>query len=271
MYNGALEDMRLGSDPLTGNRYAFTGGNPTSRVELDGHNWFSDALDTAGEWIDHNADALGEALVGTVETMGGVAGMFGGAALVVSSAGLCVAGAIPSIGTSCVAGAAGVAAGSAAVVAGAGLAVDGAMRLGNGIARMENPEKPNAGSSGSAGKTPETKSKEIPGSAKTFDEARNKGRAASGIGDDAIPYLSEVGPQKGKTYVGMQSPDGKSGWRIDWDPKNPKKGLHVNWWKNFDRTKKRSELGPESQRGYYEIPDATYQDYMDIVRHFPKS
>lgn len=37
MYNGALADMSLGTDPYTGNRYAFTGGNPTSNVELDGH------------------------------------------------------------------------------------------------------------------------------------------------------------------------------------------------------------------------------------------
>ncbi|MCM1966355.1 DNRLRE domain-containing protein [Streptomyces sp. G1] len=37
MYNGALADMNLGSDPFTGNRYAFAGGNPTSFVELDGH------------------------------------------------------------------------------------------------------------------------------------------------------------------------------------------------------------------------------------------
>jgi RHS repeat-associated protein len=37
MYNGALADMNLGADPYTGNRYAFTGGNPTSRVEYDGH------------------------------------------------------------------------------------------------------------------------------------------------------------------------------------------------------------------------------------------
>jgi RHS repeat-associated protein len=33
-YNGALADMGLGADPFTGNRYAFTGGNPISRVEL---------------------------------------------------------------------------------------------------------------------------------------------------------------------------------------------------------------------------------------------
>lgn len=41
MYNGALADMSLGADPYTSNRYAFTGGNPVSGVELDGHLvWF---------------------------------------------------------------------------------------------------------------------------------------------------------------------------------------------------------------------------------------
>ncbi|MGW7358049.1 golvesin C-terminal-like domain-containing protein [Streptomyces sp. NPDC054802] len=37
MYNGALADMGLGADPYTSNRYAFTGGNPTSFIERDGH------------------------------------------------------------------------------------------------------------------------------------------------------------------------------------------------------------------------------------------
>jgi RHS repeat-associated protein len=37
MYNGALADMSLGADPFTGNRYAFTGGNPTTFIEADGH------------------------------------------------------------------------------------------------------------------------------------------------------------------------------------------------------------------------------------------
>ncbi|CAL9574712.1 hypothetical protein SUDANB95_04869 [Actinosynnema sp. ALI-1.44] len=36
-YNGALADMSLGADPFTGNRYAFTAGNPINRIELDGH------------------------------------------------------------------------------------------------------------------------------------------------------------------------------------------------------------------------------------------
>jgi RHS repeat-associated protein len=37
MYNGALADLRLGSDPWTGNRYAFAGGNPITGIEYDGH------------------------------------------------------------------------------------------------------------------------------------------------------------------------------------------------------------------------------------------
>ncbi|WP_345010482.1 DNRLRE domain-containing protein [Streptomyces shaanxiensis] len=55
MYNGALADMGLCADPFTGNRYAFTGGNPTSRVEYDGHewwnpvSWFSGATKTAAK------------------------------------------------------------------------------------------------------------------------------------------------------------------------------------------------------------------------------
>ncbi|GAA3509743.1 RHS repeat-associated protein [Streptosporangium album] len=36
-YNGALNDLSLGTDPWTSNRYAFTGGNPITGIELDGH------------------------------------------------------------------------------------------------------------------------------------------------------------------------------------------------------------------------------------------
>ncbi|MCA2186575.1 RHS repeat-associated core domain-containing protein [Nonomuraea cavernae] len=36
-YNGALDDLGLGLDPWTSNRYAFTGGNPITGIELDGH------------------------------------------------------------------------------------------------------------------------------------------------------------------------------------------------------------------------------------------
>ncbi|MEU0316764.1 DNRLRE domain-containing protein [Nocardioides sp. NPDC006273] len=37
MYNGALADMGLGTDPFTSNRYAFAAGNPISGIEFDGH------------------------------------------------------------------------------------------------------------------------------------------------------------------------------------------------------------------------------------------
>jgi RHS repeat-associated protein len=37
MYNGALRDLNLSVDPFSGSRYAFGGGNPITRVELDGH------------------------------------------------------------------------------------------------------------------------------------------------------------------------------------------------------------------------------------------
>jgi RHS repeat-associated protein len=37
MFNGALQDIALGTDPWNANRYMFGGGNPISRVELNGH------------------------------------------------------------------------------------------------------------------------------------------------------------------------------------------------------------------------------------------
>ncbi|MER6354763.1 DNRLRE domain-containing protein [Streptomyces sp. NPDC001634] len=37
MYEGALADSGMTTDPFTGNRYAFGGGNPLSNIEVDGH------------------------------------------------------------------------------------------------------------------------------------------------------------------------------------------------------------------------------------------
>jgi RHS repeat-associated protein len=39
MYNGALADMQLSTDPFTGNRYTFAAGNPITNIELDGHSF----------------------------------------------------------------------------------------------------------------------------------------------------------------------------------------------------------------------------------------
>jgi RHS repeat-associated protein len=57
MYNGALADMGLGVDPYTGNRYAFTGGNPVSRVEFDGHMLCSQPGSQCGYYGDPEKEA----------------------------------------------------------------------------------------------------------------------------------------------------------------------------------------------------------------------
>ncbi|MFE6176483.1 DNRLRE domain-containing protein [Streptomyces sp. NPDC056464] len=85
MYNGALADMNLGTDPFTGNRYAFTGGNPTSSVEIDGHfdcGICSDVADTASDWlksaaneVDSTASKAGSKLTGALRFVGKASGI----------------------------------------------------------------------------------------------------------------------------------------------------------------------------------------------------
>jgi RHS repeat-associated protein len=64
MYNGALADMNLGTDPFTGNRYAFGGGNPASSIEIDGHfdcGICSEVADTASDWLKSAANEVDDA------------------------------------------------------------------------------------------------------------------------------------------------------------------------------------------------------------------
>ncbi|MER6919120.1 DNRLRE domain-containing protein [Streptomyces spiralis] len=77
MYNGALADMNLTTNPLTGNRYAFGGGNPTTNIELDGHFDIGSFVDTvekdAGKVLDDAGSALedgGSYIVDGVEAGG---------------------------------------------------------------------------------------------------------------------------------------------------------------------------------------------------------
>ncbi|MEV6268469.1 RHS repeat-associated core domain-containing protein [Kribbella sp. NPDC051936] len=46
MFNGALTDLGLGTDPWNANRYMFGGGNPISRIEYGGH--INDSLTSGG-------------------------------------------------------------------------------------------------------------------------------------------------------------------------------------------------------------------------------
>lgn len=95
-------------------------------------------------------------------------------------------------------------------------------------------------------------------SASNLNEARNQARNLAQLGGDAVPYLA-ARPSKtaGKVYSGMQSKDGKRGWRLDYDAE---KGMHVNWW--------RIEDGFE-WKGAVKIPGKNQDDYHSALRHFP--
>ena len=97
--------------------------------------------------------------------------------------------------------------------------------------------------------------------AKDFNEARSVARGLSGVGDDAVPFISELGPHKGKT-VGRMSPDGTKGWRIDLDPNDPSKGFHVNWW---DRSGGRKRA--EWIYGYSHVEGGSEGQFLDLLRH----
>ncbi|MGS2615359.1 golvesin C-terminal-like domain-containing protein [Micromonospora sp. LZ34] len=72
-YNGALSDMRMGTDPWNANRYAFAGGNPVSRVERDGHSscgWNPTTWgDCAGDAWNWTTDTAGDAWDATTEAV----------------------------------------------------------------------------------------------------------------------------------------------------------------------------------------------------------
>jgi RHS repeat-associated protein len=69
VYGGAMADMNLMTDPYTGNRYAFAGGNPVSFIELDGHLF-------GMSWSDLGHAALD--VVGLVPVVGEVADVANG-------------------------------------------------------------------------------------------------------------------------------------------------------------------------------------------------
>jgi hypothetical protein len=79
MYNGALADLNLGSNPWNMSRYTYAGGNPTTLVEYDGHLAIRNIDSGAGggggdqperppedddlEWINNSTMWVGEQLI----------------------------------------------------------------------------------------------------------------------------------------------------------------------------------------------------------------
>ncbi|MQB01887.1 MAG: hypothetical protein GEU78_16680, partial [Actinobacteria bacterium] len=68
LFKGALANLGLSSDPITGNRYALAGGNPLSYIEWDGH---APLLDGHGGAVDGPTAGPGGFAGG-----GGVSGVF---------------------------------------------------------------------------------------------------------------------------------------------------------------------------------------------------
>jgi RHS repeat-associated protein len=79
MYDGALADMNLSTDPLTGNRYAFGGGNPTSNIELDGHLFDGKSLlSTVEKGVETAVKDTGSAIESGADEVGSFLGDAGG-------------------------------------------------------------------------------------------------------------------------------------------------------------------------------------------------
>ncbi|WP_149547373.1 DNRLRE domain-containing protein [Streptomyces marokkonensis] len=179
MYNGALADVSLGNDPYTGNRYAFTGGNPVSRIELDGHDWCdwcSDTLDATGDWFSENSDTLQDIGWDLLETGAGAGGTVLGVAAVVVGAGECVVGGIPTLGASCALGAATATAGGALAMESAGVFGSGLQNLFDDIANLRSAD---SGSSGGFSAS----SGEIAYNSDDLSRAAFNARVKSGVGD----------------------------------------------------------------------------------------
>ncbi|OPG13112.1 polymorphic toxin-type HINT domain-containing protein [Microbispora sp. GKU 823] len=71
-YNGALNDLNLGTDPWTANRYAFAGGNPITGIELDGHMLMANPSGGGGLDLDKSV-CYSNGACANLDKIGGVA------------------------------------------------------------------------------------------------------------------------------------------------------------------------------------------------------
>lgn len=94
----------------------------------------------------------------------------------------------------------------------------------------------------------------------TLNEARAAARAFAELGDDAVNFVQEIGPLKGRV-TGRMSADGLRGWRIDFDAT---KGMHINWW---DRTA--GAARSVWRYGANIVEGATVDDFYALLQHFP--
>ncbi len=191
-YNGALADLNLGADPFTGNRYAFTGGNPISGIENDGHcfDWFQSVCDTVsdvGEAVDEGLDDIGNFFDEHADDIGntllGGASMAGGALLAQLSFSVAAGGTVLcGTGAGCVLGGPAVALGSAGVLAGGGLIIGGAALFTQSLGNMFGNS---SSSSSSSSTSPTGMAPESP----TIKKGNFRGRYQAELGRQGKPRL----------------------------------------------------------------------------------
>ncbi|MET8360675.1 RHS repeat-associated core domain-containing protein, partial [Micromonospora sp. NPDC005171] len=234
-YNGALADMKLGSNPFTGNRYAFGGGNPISAIENDGHCW--DWAQDACDWVAGNAEELTSATQHGLEMALGAAMMAGGSTLVSGGAAIC------ATGVGCFGGGPAAVLGVTLIAGGAGLGVHGAMGLGQDLASMHRVSGSSGGSPSGAGlRTPK------PGST---DGGPGAWREVNRGGSEASKAYQETatGVTRGNEYkVDEVDFDGYSGGKLIEAKDNyssfiDKKTGDWQWWFKNGRSKGSKETG----------------------------
>ncbi|MEU3625157.1 hypothetical protein BS329_20935 [Amycolatopsis coloradensis] len=251
LYNGALTDLSLTTDPWTNNRYAFGAGNPLSQVEIDGHGWFDDAVD----WVKDNAKEIGHAaldVAGVIPVVGEAADLANAAWYLAegdhANAALSAASAVPFAGWGATAvkagkyavkGAEAAQGGAKAASAGQGAAKTASKAAdagANGSKAAPAPKpapkaggssagKPSGGGGGKAGGTAST-GKKSSGSGSGGGKAANGGgsSATKGGGDNTVyrNLNSTDDPAKGLTAKnpdatykpgGHLSNGSKAGWR----------------------------------------------------------
>ncbi|MGW8762949.1 golvesin C-terminal-like domain-containing protein [Streptomyces sp. NPDC055815] len=151
MYNGALSDLRLTTDPWTANRYALAGGNPVSNVEIDGHDFFDFLADVGEIALDtlELATDVGEGLLGGAAVVGGGLLIAGGMAACGLSVPLLATGVgAPVTAGSCAAGAGGAAAGVGIAGIGFGMVMHGGSEFGSDLNRMLSDSRSPGGGGG---------------------------------------------------------------------------------------------------------------------------
>lgn len=97
-----------------------------------------------------------------------------------------------------------------------------------------------------------------------FAKAREVAKIYANLGNETYPYLQKIGPYRNMVYTGMKNKDGSRGWRLDFDPNDIDKGVHVNWWYKPDINSK------SIFKGTIKIENANQDIFQDILSHFPK-